>query len=45
MESDATLRTLNSLISFEFSLEVTDDGDYVADEDTEDVENQVPEMC
>ena len=30
-------------MSFEFSLEVTDDGDHIADEDTED-ENQGPEM-
>jgi len=39
VESDATPPPLDSSVSFEFSPEVTQDGDHVADEDTEDVEN------
>ena len=39
VESDATPHTLDSLVSFEFSPEVIHDENYVANEDTEDVEN------
>ena len=35
VESDVTSRTLDSLVSFEFSPKITHDEDYVADEDTE----------
>ena len=39
-ESDATPSTLGSSILFEISLTVTQDENHVADENTEDIENQ-----
>ena len=44
VKSDTTPRTLNSSISIGFSPEVTQNGDHVTNEDTEDVENQGSEM-
>jgi len=44
VKNDATPRPLDSLVSIKFSPEVIKDGDHVADEDIEDVENQGPDM-
>ena len=44
VNSDTTPRSLEILIPFEFSPEVTHDDDHVDDEDTEDVENLGSEM-
>ena len=44
VESDATPHTLDSSVSFEFSPEVTQGENHVANEDTEDVENQGSKM-